>query len=312
MSISIPSDGVLRRFAPLLLLVLGSLWGLNTSMLKMAGLAGGPPIGLSTLQMTGAAIALTLFCRIKGVSIGMSRAHLLYYLNVGVLGTAVASVNLVNTLRELPAGVMVLCLAMIPLITYGASVALRMERFDLLRFLGVVCGLVGVLLIVLPKASLPRAEDTFWFLMGMITPICYTYSNLYAAKYRPPNSTSVGLSAGMFGMIAVAMWPTAMLFDQVYIPAILHPDIATVSITVVIVITCIAYFIYFEMIQAIGAVGVSVVGYIVTLTGIIFGMIFFDEAHSAWVWASAALIFVGLALVNGRQSAGALIKTMRD
>lgn len=305
------SSGLSPRIAPLVLLILGSLWGLNTSLIKLAGLEGVPPIGLSTLQMSGAAVIVALFCRWRGIALHFDRAHLSYYLHVGVLGTAVPSVNLVNTLRELPAGVMVLAIATVPLLTYLGSLAFRMERFDLGRFAGVVLGLAGVAMIVLPSTSLPEADDTMWFLIGMITPVMYSYSAIAAARLRPENGSSVGLAGGMLICIAALLWPIAGLAGQVYIPNVAAPDLAALCIAIVTLVTALAYFLYFELIRAIGPVSISVVGYVVTLTGMIFGMIFFGESHSAWVWAAAGLIFAGLALVNGRQAAGALMNSVR-
>lgn len=304
-------SGLSPRIAPLVLLILGSMWGLNTSLIKLAGLEGVPPIGLSTLQMTGAAIIVVLFCRWRGIGLHFDRAHLSYYLHVGILGTAVPSVNLVNTLRELPAGVMVLAIATVPLLTYGGSLALRMERFDIGRFLGVLLGLAGVAMIVLPRTSLPETEDTVWFLVGMITPIMYSYSAIAAARLRPAHGSSVGLAGGMLICISALLWPIAMLAGQVYLPNVAAPDLAALCIAIITSVTALAYFLYFELIRAIGPVSISVVGYVVTLTGMIFGMIFFDESHSAWVWGAAGLIFCGLALVNGRQAAGALMSSVR-
>lgn len=304
----VPQSSV-KRFAPLLLLFLGTIWGFNTSMMKMAGMEGVPPVALSTLQNFGAAVVLTLVCLMRGIAIKFDRAHLIYYFHVGLIGTAIPSVNLVNTLRELPAGVMVLAIATVPLLTYCGSLIARLERFDPIRFGGVLLGLGGVLLIVLPKASLPEAEDTTWFLIGLITPFAYSYGTISAARHRPDDSRSLPLSAGMLIAISLVLWPLCFVTGQVYLPEIAPPDLAALCILSVTTIACIAYFLYFELVKAIGPVGLSVVGYIVTLTGMIFGMIFFGESHSPWVWAAVGLIFSGLALVNGRQASGALMGT---
>lgn len=307
MTIAPVSDSPVKRFAPLLLLFLGTIWGFNTSMMKMAGMEGVPPVALSTLQNFGAAIVLTLVCLLRGVPIQYDRAHLIYYFHVGLIGTAIPSVNLVNTLRELPAGVMVLAIATVPLLTYCGSLVARLERFDPIRFGGVLLGLGGVLLIVLPKASLPEAEDTTWFLIGLLTPVAYSYGTISAARHRPENGRSLALSAGMLLAMSAVLWPLCFITGQTYLPQLASPDLAAWCILAVTSIACIAYFLYLELVKAIGPVGLSVVGYIVTLTGMIFGMIFFGETHSPWVWAAAGLIFAGLALVNGRQAAGALM-----
>ena len=300
-----------NRLAPFLLLFLGTMWGFNTSIIKIAGAEGAPPIGITTLQMTGAALVLFLFCRFRGLPIRFTRPYLIYYLNVGVLGTALPSLNMVAMLQELPAGVMVLAIATAPLFTYVGSLFVHLERFDLMRFAGVLVGLGGVLVIVLPSASLPRPDDTGWFLIALLTPALYSYSTITAAKLRPEGSHSFALSGGMTILISVLLWPVAVGVGQVYFPPVLEPTIATLAIAIIVIIACIAYFLFFELVRAIGPVSISVVGYVVTLTGMMFGILLLGESHSNWVWGAAGMIFGGLALVNGRQAAGALMSQVR-
>lgn len=302
----------MRRLSPILILGLGSLWGLNTSLMKMAGLEGVAAIGLTTLQMSGAGIILWAFCRFRGVHLKFDRDHMFYYFVVGIIGTAVPSANLANSLRELPAGVMVLAIATVPLLTYLGSLIFRMERFDVGRLIGVLLGLGGVLLIVIPSTSLPEPEDTGWFLIGLLTPLFYATSSIAAAKLRPANAESAGLAAGMCLMIAIVLWPLSLAVGQDYVPDFSMLGLADLCIAIVAVNTCLAYILFFELIRAVGPVSISVVGYVVTLTGILFGMFFFAETHSWWVWGAAGLIFMGLAFVNGRQAAGAIMNTVRQ
>ncbi|MFQ5786257.1 MAG: EamA/RhaT family transporter, partial [Alphaproteobacteria bacterium] len=70
-------------------------------------------------------------------------------------------------------------------------------------------------------------------------------------------------------------------------------------------ITGIAHIILFELIRVAGPVFFSQVGYLVTLAGVLWGMLLFGERHSPWIWAALALMFAGLALVNMRRGAAA-------
>jgi drug/metabolite transporter (DMT)-like permease len=56
--------------------------------------------------------------------------------------------------------------------------------------------------------------------------------------------------------------------------------------------------IFFELMRMRGPVVASQVGYIVCLSGVFWGKLFFGEQHSFWVWAAMATIFAGLALVT--------------
>ncbi len=290
-----------------LLLFLGSIWGLNASIAKLAGLNGVAPVGFTTWQMSGAAVFVTAACLASGRRIRFDRAHLVYYLAVGIVGTGLPSVNLVTALEHLPAGVAAIALSMVPLFSYGMSLLARYERFDRWRCVGILLGFAGVLLIALPEASLPDPEDAGWFLMLLLTPFLYGFSSVAAARFRPAGSGSMPLAAGMLLVLALGLWPTAFLLGDVFAPA-LPPDTATWAVLVAVAVAAVAYITYFEIIRLVGPVATSVVGYIVTATGIGWGMLFFGERHSVYVWAAVGVIFAGLALVNGRQARAAVLR----
>ena len=67
-----------------------------------------------------------------------------------------------------------------------------------------------------------------------------------------------------------------------------------------VVAASLAYVVFFELLLIAGPVTFSQVAYIVTLMGLAWGKIIFDEQHSGWVWLATGLIFGGVALVNWR------------
>jgi len=287
-----------------MILALGSLWGLAFSFSKMATIGGVHPVSYTFWQGLGAGIVVAAICRLRGLRIPTGRAYLGYYAIIGLVGIAVPNVNLVAAIAHLPAGVMVLTIPFVPLMTYAIAIFLKMERFSPLRFAGVLCGLAGVALIVLPKASLPDANAAPWFLMALLTPAFYAATNVLAARLRPPDSRSAPLAAGMLLAAAALLAPVVWWLDVLYLPA-LPVDEAEIGIVGQIVVSSVAYLIFFEVLRLAGPVFMSFTGYIVTLTGIGWGVLLFGERHSPWVWGAAALIFTGLALVNLRRS-GAL------
>lgn len=284
-----------------MILALGSLWGLANSFAKMATIGGVHAVSYTFWQGLGAGIAVVAICRLRGLRIPVDPTYLRYYVTVGLIGIAVPNVNLVTAIAHLPAGVMVLTIPFVPLMTYVIAIALGMERFSPVRFLGVLCGLAGVAVIVLPRASLPGAGAAPWFLMALLTPTFYAMGNILAARLRPAGAHSAPLAGGMLLAAAFLLAPVVWWLDALFVPT-LPVDEAEIGVAGQIAVSSIAYFIFFEVLRLAGPVFLSFAGYIVTLTGIGWGMLFFGERHSRWVWAAAMLIFIGLALVNLRRS----------
>ena len=58
-----------------------------------------------------------------------------------------------------------------------------------------------------------------------------------------------------------------------------------------------AFFAFFTLIKLAGPVFASQAGYLVTIFGVIWGMVIFNEVHSGWVWSSLVVMLFGLSLV---------------
>jgi len=294
--------GQVRLAVPLgMILALGSLWGLAFSFSKMAANGGVHPVAYTFWQGLGAGLLVAAVCRLRGLRIRLDRQYLRYYFIIGLIGIALPNVNLVAAIAHLPAGVMVLTIPFVPLITYVIAIGLKVERFAWLRFAGVLCGLAGVALIVLPEASLPDPEAAYWFLLALATPLLYAATNVSAAYLRPPDSKSLPLAGGMLLAAGALLVPAVFAMDVLYIPKLAVGE-AEIGIAGQIVISSVAYLIFFEVLRLAGPVFMSFTGYIVSLTGIGWGVLIFGESHSPWVWGAALLIFIGLALVNLRRN----------
>ena len=63
-----------------------------------------------------------------------------------------------------------------------------------------------------------------------------------------------------------------------------------------------AYTLFVLTVQRYGPIFASQTGYIVTLSGVFWGVVIFQETHSLWVWASLVTLILGLALVAPRRS----------
>ena len=61
------------------------------------------------------------------------------------------------------------------------------------------------------------------------------------------------------------------------------------------------YVMFLELIRLAGPLFAAQMGYVVTAAGVLWGIVIFNETHSAWVWAALLVLFAGVALVNPRR-----------
>jgi drug/metabolite transporter (DMT)-like permease len=290
--------GAPHRLLPIVLLVvLGCIWSLGPSATKFAAINNVPPIGMVFWQTFIAANLLWLICRIWRIPIGLERIHLRYCLVMGVFGVALPNSNMVFVMRDLPAGLMSVLIVTAPLITYLIALTVRLEQFRIMRAGGVLLGLAGVAVLVLPRGSLPSPDLLPLALLAIGTPALWAATNVFAEKARPEGGNNIALAMGTMYVAAGASLVMSLstgTFHEIWVDF----DIADWVIVGYGVVTVATFVLFYTIVTMAGAVYLAQVGYIVTLTGVGWGAWFFGERPSIWLWASVVLVFAGVALVN--------------
>jgi len=219
------------------------------------------------------------------------------YLLLGVVGIAVPYTLLAFVAPKVPAGAIALGLTLSPILTYVFAVLFRIDRVHLLRIAGILFGLAGILLVVLPGQSLPEPGMTPWLLMAFGAPLCYSLGNVGIAILRPPESRPIPLTCGISFVSAALMVPVMAATENWWIfdATMTDGDWALIGN---IVINAIFFVLMFEIIRMVGPVFFSTTGYFGTLMGLGWAALYFGEAPSPWIWAAIAILFFGIFLVN--------------
>ena len=183
----------------------------------------------------------------------------------------------------------------------------RQDRFHSLRFGGIVLGFAGILVVLLPQASLPAPGMAGWVALGLVPSLSYAVNAVLVARWRPQETAlpaarrrGLMLASGGYALIVMAAMGEWWAFGGAF--GIGHS--ATIA---AMANNCVSFYLVFEIIRRAGPVIFSTVNYIATLSGMGFGMWFFGDAPSAYIWGAIVLMFAGLFLVTTtgrRESAG--------
>ena len=283
------------------LLFMGTTWGLSFSLGKIAVEEGVGAFGVSTFQSLLSGIILLVITLIRGKKLGELLQYWRFILLIALLGAAVPSVIFYTAAPHVQAGILAITVALIPMMTYSASIPLKIERFSIRRFSGLLFGVGSILLIALPEHSLPDRSAVPWIILACISSLCYAAENIILGFKSAINIGPIRLSMGMNLLAGVLLLPIAFGTGQFYVPQFPFgaADYALLGLSVISVF---AYTMFVFSVAKFGAVFASQTGYIVTLAGVFWGMAIFGEEHSIWVWTALAAMIVGLALVSPRQS----------
>lgn len=287
-----------RRFlAWIILLVTGFVWGVTFSLAKMATETGAHPLGISWWQsLIGTGVLIT-YCIVFRQSISLKPRNLLFYLACALLGSAVPNSLYFFAAPHVSAGVLSITVATVPIMTYLAAVVLKLERAMIRRIFGVAFGLVAVLLIVSPEDALANPGSVVWVFATIIAAACYASENMVIAFFMPSELNSITVLTGMFVFASSMMAPVVFYTDSFVVPA--WPfTVVEWSVVALALISVVAYGCFIHLITIAGPVFASQMAYVVTLSGVFWGMLIYSEQHSHWIWAALAVMMIGLFLVT--------------
>lgn len=283
------------------LIGIGVSWGATGPLSKLAVSGGNHPIGITLWDTLICAVGLTVALIVTGRRIPLTRRHIIFYVVCGFLGTALPSALGYTAYQYLSVGVNMILLSTVPMMTLLIALPLGIEKTDPLRSLGLALGLVAILMIFLPETSLPDPDLAIWVALPIIVSLSYAAENVYIGAKKPsdidPMVTLCGFCWAGFLLIAPVTFATDAHVD---ITAFGPPEQAIFANAVLHVG---AYCGLVWLIGRAGPVFASQVGYVVTATGVMLGMVIYGERHSAWIWAALALLIIGLRLVKPRESA---------
>ncbi|MCH1521238.1 MAG: DMT family transporter [Arenicellales bacterium] len=282
------------------LLLLGVIWGLTFSLARMSTETGLHPLTINYWTCLISAVMLIAYCIIGRQPLPLQKNFIFLYVICGILGSVIPGTLYFYAASHVSAGVLSITIAIVPLATFVGAALFKIEKASLLRVMGVFLGIFSIILLVLPDTSIPDPSATLWVLIMVIAATCYAIENLVIAARTPPNVNVFVVLTGMLMAATIMLKPVMWITDTfAWMPWPL--DRSGWAIVLMAGINATAYGAFYYLIVRAGPVFASQTAYVVTLAGVLWGMVIYRETHSAWVWASLVVMFIALSLVRPRE-----------
>lgn len=281
----------------LMLFVLGLSFALVIAFNRVATTNGVPFIPYVFWQSLGGCIVvLVLALAISGLP-PLGWRHVRVYLVTGTLNLTIPYLIFAFVAPKVPPGILSLGLSLVPISIYALALVVRLDSFRLIRFVGILLGLAGVILVLVPETSLPSRDMVGWVALGFAAPLCYALNAVCVALLRPPGGDSAQFASGLMFVASVSMLVVMGITGEwwAFDGAFGNGHWATLA---AMVNNALSFYLIFELIKRAGPVFFSMVNYIATLIGMGLGIWIFSDTLSYWIWAALALIGASLVLVN--------------
>lgn len=279
------------------MLLIGLLWGGTIPLSKVAVSTGHKPLGLIFWQLVLGVIVLGILLLFRGWRPKLNWEKTRFYCVIAIIGTIIPNGFSYWAASHLPAGVMSISIATVPMFALVIALFFGLERASLIRISGVLIGFAAMVMIAAPETSLPDPEKAIFVLVALLAPFCYGVESNYIAARTPKNTDAIStlFMASFFGLFLVG--PLVMGSGQ-WISPLAPFAAAEYALIASSIIHAATYVGYIWLVGYGGPVFSVQVAYVVTLSGVFLSILFLHEGYSNWVWLALVLVILGLALVQ--------------
>ncbi len=283
------------------LIVMGAVWGAVFPITKIAVSTGYKPFGIMVWQtVIGIGIA-TLMLLVQGQRPHFRRKDLPVYAGVALLGGVLPNWFSYTASAELPAGIISIIIALVPLFSLPVALFMGFERLSVQRIFGALCGAAAIALLIAPEASLPDPSKYIYVLVMMVAPLLYGMEGNFLTYMGERGLGAVQVLFGSTVVGLVLSVPLSLASRQGISP--FQTWSAPIwAIIIAAVINAMAYAGYIWLIRRTGPVFSSQVAYLVTGWGVLISMLILGERYSVWVWGAMGFMLLGIALVRPRKA----------
>ena len=279
-----------NNFDLALLILLAMIWGSSFSNIKIATYSY-EPITLALVRVIFACVPLIILCRLKKIKLEAFGKNWKSYALIGLCNIAIPFVLIAIGTGKINSYLAAILMSTTPL--SGSILAhffLKDEKFTLPKFLGVLIGFSGVILLFFDKIIINN-DNYVYALITILGSTFYCIGGLLTLRLKNKKNENVTTSTTLWSVIF--LFPFSLIIET---PWNLNPSLgSTLSLLYLgVVATGLAWLIRFRILTVNGLVFQTQVAYLIPIFGIFFGYYFMDEIITWRVLLSLVIILLGI------------------
>lgn len=283
-----------------MLATLSALWGGSFFFVEVA-LAGFPPFTIVAMRVGLAAVALWLFAFSIGLRVPRCIHVWAAFFGMGVLNNVLPFSLIVWGQTEIASGLASIFNATTPLFTVVvAGTLLPDERISVLKIMGLIAGLGGVVVMVGPGTLKGIGVHTLAELAILGAALSYAFAGVFGRRFRFMGISPVVAAAGQVTASSIVLAPLTLLVDQPFSLPMPDGHVWLAVLGLALPSTSVAYVLYFRILATAGATNLLLVTFLIPVSAILLGWTVLGERLEIHHFIGFAFIAIGLLAIDGR------------
>jgi drug/metabolite transporter (DMT)-like permease len=277
--------------------LLSLIWGASFLFIKLA-VATIPPLSVAFGRTGLAAVLLYVVLRSRGSKMPGLGPVWGTFLLMGLFNGALPYTLITWAEIHIDSGLAAIVNALMPLFTVLlAHLFTGDERLTWMKVVGIFLGFLGVVALMGPAVLKGLGRDVLAQLAVMAAALCYAIAVIYGRRLK--DIAPLVSATGQLFCAAFLTLPMVLVFDA---PWGLSPSFISVAALTCLSLlgTALAYLLYYYLLPRIGSTNLSLVTYLIPVTGVFWGALLLGERLHWSAFLALGLILAGIAGVNNR------------
>lgn len=286
-----------------LIVILGSVWGLNVSLMKAAAQSGIPYTLLAVLTIVGNVVIFTAFSKIFVGRVRIVPRLWWFFAACGGLGYVLPFFLELFAVPRIGAAPLAIVISLAPMLTLLIAALSGTERLTFRRLAGIGLGLVSVSLLALQDLASLTGAFGLGLLAAIVVPFTYGSYHVFIARFWPDDMEpfEIALGESLAGVFIVI--PVFLLWGEIGTAPALSFSVYWVVLAL-LAFSMVEVWLYFVLMRIGGPTYVSQSGYIAVIAGVSWAAYFFGEAVTPWLGLSILLSLTALLVTGTGQKTG--------
>ena len=256
-----------------------------------------PPLTIAFLRVSGAALVLLLALYLMGILMPREGSVWAAFFGMGLFNNAIPFSLIFWAQTELTSGVASILNATMPVFTViAAHLLTKDEKMTKMRFLGVVLGFLGIVVLI----GSPISGSIWAHLAILAAGISYALASIFGKRFAQMGVKPMATATGQVICSAIILLPFALILERPWTNASPSFHVIQAMIAMISLSTAFAYFLYFRILSTAGATNVALVTLLIPPFAVLLGILFLNETLTLQQITGMFIITAGLVSIDGR------------
>ena len=281
-----------------LLLLLALIWG-GSFLFGRIAVQEVPPLAVVFFRVALAAIAIWAWLLFRSGMPKLTPWFIGAIAGMAVFNNIIPFSLIFYGQQEIGSGLASIVNAMTPIWTVLiANVLTSDERLSARKLVGILAGFAGVAVLMGGDAFAGLKASAWAQAAVLLATVSYGYASVYGKRFKgiDPILVAAGQLAASTVMMGIYMLASGTLAG----PALPSQTAIWSLVGLALPCTAFAYVLFFTILSRAGATNVSLVTFLVPVSGVLLGIVFLGESLSPWHIGGMVLIGLGLLVLDGR------------